>query len=293
MTTGIPDSLERLTQADLIGVVRDLIGEVGRLRAENEKLSGALTKLKTEHQAIRDELARLKNLPPRPPQKPSGMDKATDRGGSSFDQRSGGDGKSAKGEKSRRRRGSQLDKLTIDTTVVVRAKAPAGSRHEGYEEIVVQDLNLSPQVTLYRRERWETPEGETIIAALDPGIVGGYGPNLHRLILALHFSGQVTCERIVALLNGMGVKISKRQVVRLLTAKLEKPSSKRQTGGRPMAKVTVELPSDEARALAQLVKRLGYHDAERLSSRYDGGEERDAMLSSINKLRQALAEAGF
>jgi len=128
MTTGIPDSLERLTQADLIGVVRELIGEVGRLRAENEKLSGALTKLKTEHQAIKDELARLKNLPPRPPQKPSGMDKATDRGGSSFDQRSGGGGgKSPAGEKSRRRRGSQLDRLTIDATVVVRAKAPAGS----------------------------------------------------------------------------------------------------------------------------------------------------------------------
>src|SRR5712692_2934728 len=214
MTTRIPDSLERLTQADLIGVVRELIGEVGRLRAESEKLSGALTKLKAEHQVVKDELARLKNLPPRPPQKPSGMDKATERGGS-------GDGKSAKGEKSRRRRGSQLDKLTIDATVVVRAKAPAGSRHKGYEEIVVQDLNLSPQVTRYRRERWETPEGETIIAALDAGIVGGYGPNLHRLVLALHFSGQVTCERIVALLNGMGVMISKRQVVRLLAAKLE------------------------------------------------------------------------
>ena len=80
MTTRIPDSLERLTQAELIGVVRELIGEVGRLRAENEKLSGALTRLKVEHQAVKDELARLKNLPPRPPQKPSGMDKATGRG---------------------------------------------------------------------------------------------------------------------------------------------------------------------------------------------------------------------
>ena len=60
-----------------------------------------------------------------------------------------------------------------------------------------------------------------------------------------------------------------------------------------MAKVIVELPSDEARALAQLVKRLGYDDAERLSSRYNGGEERDAMLSSIDKLRRALAEVGF
>jgi transposase IS66 family protein len=215
MTTRIPDSLERLTQAELIDVVRELIGEVRRLRAENEKLSGALTRLKVEHQTVKDELARLKNLPPRPPQKPSGMDKATDRGGS------GGGDKSAAGEKSCCRRGSQLDKLTIGATVIVRVKAPVGSRHKGYEEIVVQDLNLSPQVTCYRRERWETPEGKTIIAKLDPGIVGGYGPNLHRLVLALHFSGQVTCERIVALLNGMGVMISKRQVVRLLTAKLE------------------------------------------------------------------------
>jgi hypothetical protein len=74
-----PDSLERLTQTELIGVVRELIGEVGRLRAENEKLSGAFTELKAEHQAVKDELARLKNLPPRPPHKPSGMDKATDR----------------------------------------------------------------------------------------------------------------------------------------------------------------------------------------------------------------------
>src|SRR6266436_1499347 len=98
MTTGIPDSLERLTHVDLIGVVRELIGEVGRLRAENEKLAGALTKLKADHQAVKDELARLKNLPPRPPQKPSGMDKATDRGGS------GGGDKNPAGEKSSRRR---------------------------------------------------------------------------------------------------------------------------------------------------------------------------------------------
>src|SRR6201997_126861 len=130
MTSGVPDSLERLSHADLIGVVRELIGEVGRLRAENEKLGVALTQLKAEHQAVKDELARLKKLPPRPPQNPSGMDEATDRC------RSGGGDKSPAGEKSSRRRGSQLDKLTIGATVVVRAKAPAGSRHKGYEDIV-------------------------------------------------------------------------------------------------------------------------------------------------------------
>ena len=214
MTSPPPDSLERLTPADLIGVVRDLIGEVTRLRVENEKLGAALAKLRIEHQAVKDELARLKGLPPRPPVKPSGMDKSTD---AKEPATSGG----KKAERSLRRRGRQLDRLKIGATVVVKANPPAGSRNKGFEDIVVQELSLFPQVTRYRRERWETADGRTIIADLDPAIVGGYGPNLHRFVLALHVSGQVTCDRIVALLNGMGVVISKRQVVRLLTARLE------------------------------------------------------------------------
>jgi transposase len=48
-----PDSLERLTHADLIGVVRDLIGEVTRMRAENKKLVGSLAKLRVEHRAAK------------------------------------------------------------------------------------------------------------------------------------------------------------------------------------------------------------------------------------------------
>ena len=37
----------------------------------------------------------------------------------------------------------------------------------------------------------------------------------------LHHQCHVTCEKILALLNGMGVVISKRQVARLLTTKLK------------------------------------------------------------------------
>ena len=183
MTLPPPDSLERLTHADLIGVVRDLIGEVTRMQAETEKLGGALAKLRVDHQAVKDELARLKHLPPRPPIKPSGMDKST--------QAKGPEAGDEKGGRSSRRRGSQLDRLKIGAIIVVKADPPAGSRNKGFEDIVVQDLSLNPQVTRYRRERWETPDGKTIIAALDPGLVGGYGPHLHRLVLTLHFSGQV------------------------------------------------------------------------------------------------------
>ena len=55
-----------------------MLGEVARLR-ENEKLSQALAAHRLENQALKDEIARLKHLPPRPPHKPSGMETATDR----------------------------------------------------------------------------------------------------------------------------------------------------------------------------------------------------------------------
>jgi hypothetical protein len=146
MATPRPDdSLDRLPQAELAALVRTLVDELTRLRAKYGELEGALAKLKIEHQAVKDELARLKNLPPRPPQKPSGMDKATDRPES--------EAKGSKGGRSTERRGSNLDKLTVTRTVVVEVEAPMGSRRKGYEDIVVQDVVLNPSVTRYRRER--------------------------------------------------------------------------------------------------------------------------------------------
>ena len=97
-------------------------------------------------------------------------------------------------------RGPGVSKLSIDRTVTLTTSAPAGSRSKGYEEIIVQDIAFKPDVTLYRRERWTTPDGRTVTADLPAGVVGGCGPNLHRLVLTLHFQGQMTCERIVAVL---------------------------------------------------------------------------------------------
>jgi hypothetical protein len=56
--------------------------------------------------------------------------------------------------------------------------------------------------------------------------------------------------------------------------------------------ITLDLPPDEAHALAQLVKRLDRSDCKRLSNRYDSGQERDAMIAGVDKLQRALAEAG-
>jgi hypothetical protein len=202
-----------MSPAEVVAFARGLLAEMLELRSAYQDLRSDFAQLKIEHQAVRDELARVKKLPPRPPIKPSGMEKATSG------TKPEGTGGQRDGPK--RGRGSWFERLKITATIVVPAQAPSGSRRKGYEEIVVQDLNLQATATLYRRERWETPEGETVVARLDPAIVGGFGPNLHRAVLQLHFQGQMSCERIVAYLNDLGVMISKRQVVRLLTRELE------------------------------------------------------------------------
>ena len=60
-----------------------------------------------------------------------------------------------------------------------------------------------------------------------------------------------------------------------------------------MKKIVLELPDDQAMALAQMVKRFTYDDAVRFADRHDGGRERDALLDGTLTLQRALAEAGF
>ena len=189
MAGRIPD-IDGLTRHELKELVLHLLEEVAALKAENA--------------VLREEIARLKGLKGRPKFKPSGMEKATEP-------------RPAREGRKKGRRGGKIDKLVIDEEQVIAAAVPPGSRFKGYETYVVQDLILSPHVVRYRRERWVTPEGRTVVAALPPGIVGHFGPALRRFVLAQYHQGQVTVARIVAQLNDIGLDISKRQVVRLLT----------------------------------------------------------------------------
>jgi Transposase IS66 family len=60
-------------------------------------------------------------------------------------------------------------------------------------------------------------ERQVVVAPLPPGIGDHFGPELKRFILAQYYQGQTTVPRLVELLGILGLDISKRQLVRILT----------------------------------------------------------------------------
>jgi hypothetical protein len=185
-----PADIDGLSLEALKALVVQLLSKV----AEQERVIAEL----------REENARLKGLNGRPRIKPSGMEDA------SQPKRPGKRGK-------RRRRGKIVPRVAIEDRVI-KAQVPAGSRFKGYERFVVQDIVLRAVAIRYRRERWVTPDGTIVLAPLPAGVTGHFGPELRRFVLAQHHQGQVTVPRLVAQLRGIGVAISKRQVMRLLIA---------------------------------------------------------------------------
>src|SRR5690349_9789514 len=165
--------------------------------------------LDEEIQQLRAENARLKDLPKKPKLAPGGMDKATEP-----DRRART--KEARRQRRKRQSGRRTPPVTEERTLVI--EAPAGSRRRGFEPFTVQDLILAPQVIRFRRERWVTPEGQEIVAPLPPEVSGHFGPGIVRYVLMQHVQGQVTVERLLAQLKGLGVYISKGQIVTMLTA---------------------------------------------------------------------------
>lgn len=174
-----PADLEALTLADLKRLVLQLL---------------------EENAALRDEIARLKGLKGRPHLKPSGMDKQ------------------AKAREKAKQGRKQARRLAIDEDRVLTTDHPEGSRFKGYEDYVAQELVIKRLVVRYRRERWLTPDGRTLVAPLPAGLRGHFGPELRRFVLAAYHQGQTTLERLRVLLCDLGVSISKRQLLRLLNA---------------------------------------------------------------------------
>jgi Transposase IS66 family len=191
-------TLPEIPEADDTPLVRQLLTII---RAQQERL-----------QQLEDEIARLKGLKTRPVIAPSRLETPSRQPPAPGRKRPGSDKR------------SKTAHLTITTEAVIPlVDKPPRSTFKGYEDYVVQELAIEPRVILYRRERWQTPDGQTLIAPLPPEVIPGshFGPNLTCFIVHQYHHQHVTQPLLWEQLDQFGIDISMGQLSRILTEQKE------------------------------------------------------------------------
>jgi hypothetical protein len=194
----MPLSLPDISESECTPLVRQLLDLVAHMQ-------NRITELE-------DEILRLKGLKTRPILAPSPLETPPPPPRPPGQKRPG----SAKRPKTAQ--------LTITDEVFVRlVDKPAGSVFKGYEDFVVQDLIIRPEVIRYRRERWQTPDGQYLVAALPADVLpdSHFGANLIAYIIHQYHHQHVTQPLLWEQLDQLGIDISTGQVSRILTDEKE------------------------------------------------------------------------
>lgn len=155
-------------------------------------------------QTLRDEVAILKRHKSKPKIKSSRLNEK--------DPKPGGKGKRPGSEKE-----NKTEELEIHQTEVVKAEdVPEGSEFKGYKNFIVQDLVINSHNTLYRMERWLTPDGVYVNGQLPSSVDGHFGSTLKSYILYQYHQCHVTQPLILEGLGEFGIEISAGQINNIL-----------------------------------------------------------------------------
>jgi hypothetical protein len=212
--------MKERTEADPTPTERQLMERCRRYEQQVQEQANQLADFKVllaaqreEIQHLKDTIAVLKGQKERPKIKPSQLEKgkpgsAPEEGGTGSEQTRAGSAKRVK-----------TAHLTIDQTEILRPEqVPPGSIFKGYQDYVVQELEIQVHTTCYRCERWQTPDGGYVVGRLPVALQRShFGPRLRSYILYQYYHQHVTQPLIVEQVGELGIDISVGQVNRILT----------------------------------------------------------------------------
>ena len=172
-----------------------------------ESLSGKLSERDAVIQQLRDELNRIKGEQGKPKIK---ANKPTTDLSSEKERR----------ESKPRNMRSKQDQIPINREVVLKVDQehlPADAIFKGYEDVVVQDLEIRTDNVQFHKEKYYSPsQKRTYLASLPAGYSGQFGPKVRALVLALYYESGMSEPKIQDLLQTMGLSMSAGQLSNML-----------------------------------------------------------------------------
>jgi len=191
----IADESMRQTVEILLNLVEQLKAEVKELRAENQEL--------------KDENNRLKGEKGQPEIKAN--KKGLTNNNSSEQERK---------VPKKHSKGSKNGTIKIDREQIVeypQDKLPADAEFKGYQEVIVQDISLTTDNILFRKEKYYSPTSKkTYLAELPCGYEGEFGSGLKALVISLYYGGNMTQGKLLEFLEDIGISISAGYLSNLL-----------------------------------------------------------------------------
>ncbi len=162
--------VDALADARVREVVGKVLNLVERVVVENGRLQ-------EEIQRLREIIRQLKGEPPSAaaPSRPPARDISSEKERRKHAPPAGGSPRADR----RSFRDIRVDEESV--CPVDAARLPPDAKLVGYEDVVVQDLQIKSHNIRYRLEIWDSPSQGRIRGELPPGVTGEYGPELKAL----------------------------------------------------------------------------------------------------------------
>lgn len=186
--------------------------QAGQLQAQAEQIV-AMQKMIDQ---LKDEISRLNNTPKRPKFRSGGME-PRDRRKKILPQDAS--------EANVSSQGLHNSQKIREEKCIPPASLPEGSRFKGYQEFVVQEVELIAKDVVYKLEVWEAPDGTIHRGSLPTELNGQhFGSELRALIINL-YAQCMTQPCILEFLHNVGIEISSGQIHNILMYESESLST--------------------------------------------------------------------
>jgi hypothetical protein len=115
---------------------------------------------------------------------------------------------------------SKQAQIRIDRVEVVQVEhelLPQDAEFKGYEEVIVQDMDIRTENIKFRKEKYYSPgHKRTYLAEMPAGYQGQFGPGVRAWVLALYYAANMSEPKILELLHTVGMHISAGQLSNFL-----------------------------------------------------------------------------
>ncbi|MEH2336002.1 hypothetical protein [Nostoc sp.] len=162
-----------------------------------EELNSQLKELREENQRLRDENNRLKGEQGKPAIKAK----------QPKDEKTNHSSEKERQIPKKHSKSSKNADLKIDREEILEYRLellPEDAQFKGYEEVIVQDIKLTTDNVLFRKQKYYSPsEGKTYLAELPLGYEGEFGPGVKALATRLYYGGNMTQGKLLEFLEDM------------------------------------------------------------------------------------------